>query len=83
MAIKSNLGRLVLPCKLDQFIAEKVSGGFNIISIDWEHAARVETLPMHHRDPFDRLIIAQAISENISIITSDAAFHLYPIKIVW
>ena len=44
---------------------------------------RVHDLPLHHRDPFDRLLIAQSQVENIPVITSDAAFDLYPIRRVW
>lgn len=48
-----------------------------------EHILRAETLPLHHRDPFDRLLIAQAIEENLAILTDDAHIHRYPVKIVW
>ena len=55
-----------------------------ILNITVEHLKRVaDDLPLHHRDPFDRLLIAQSQVENIPVITSDAAFDLYPIRRVW
>jgi PIN domain nuclease of toxin-antitoxin system len=57
--------------------------GFLILPIEPRHVAALTTLPFHHRDPFDRLIIAQAIIELIPIIGADTAFDDYPVKRVW
>jgi PIN domain nuclease of toxin-antitoxin system len=83
IAIKASLGRLSLPAPVDTYIGEKIASGFVLIPIEWTHAAAVERLPLHHRDPFDRLLIAQALSENLPIVTSDAGFSAYGVKVVW
>jgi PIN domain nuclease of toxin-antitoxin system len=57
--------------------------GFAILPISLEHATAVETLPMNHKDPFDRLLISQAILENLPIVSSDAAFDAYPVTRLW
>lgn len=57
--------------------------GIGIIPIHTAHLIRLESLPLHHRDPFDRLLIAQAIEENLAILTDDAHFRRYPVKTVW
>jgi PIN domain nuclease of toxin-antitoxin system len=83
IAIKVGLGRLTLPASVEEYIAEKVEGGFRVLSIDWTHAAGVERLPRHHRDPFDRLLITQALAENLPVVTNDAVFGSYGVAIVW
>jgi len=65
MAIKARLGRLALPCSVEEYVAEKLACGFSVLPVDWPHAAAVERMPMHHRDPFDRLLAAQAIAEKL------------------
>jgi PIN domain nuclease of toxin-antitoxin system len=83
LSIKSSLGRLTLPAPLDEYIAEKVQQGLRILAVEWTHAAAVERLPFHHRDPFDRLIVAQAQSERLAVVTKDPAFARYGIRTVW
>ena len=83
MAIKARLGRLTLPGTVEEYVAEKVAGGLAILPIEWTHAAAVERLPLHHRDPFDRLIVAQALAENLPIVSADPAFRRYGVKVVW
>jgi PIN domain nuclease of toxin-antitoxin system len=83
LAIKSSLGRLTLPASVDEYVSEKVQQGLRVLSVDWTHAASVERLPWRHRDPFDRLIVAQAQSESLSIVTKDPAFARYGIRVVW
>ncbi len=83
LSIKSSLGRLTLPAPPDEYIAEKVQQGLHILSVEWTHAAAVERLPFHHRDPFDRLIVAQAQSERLAVVTKDPAFARYGIRAVW
>lgn len=83
MAIKSSLRRLMLPARASDYIAEKVQRGLQILAIDWPVAAAVERLPFHHRDPFDRLIIAQAQAERLDVVTKDKVFRKYGVKVVW
>ena len=83
MAIKSSLGRLTLPAAATEYIAGKVQAGLVVLPVEWSHAAAVETLPLHHGDPFDRLIIAQAQTEGLSLVTRDAVFRDYGVRIIW
>ncbi len=85
LAIKSTLGRgLELPRPFPQFIDTVLEHyDFKILEISLSHLKHVHDLPLHHRDPFDRLLIAQSQVENIPVITSDAAFDHYPVQRVW
>jgi PIN domain nuclease of toxin-antitoxin system len=66
------------------FVQESiVDNGFAILSIEPRHTAELVSLPYHHRDPFDRLLIAQAIVEGMPIISGDPALDAYPIRRVW
>jgi PIN domain nuclease of toxin-antitoxin system len=83
MAIKASLGRLQLSGPVDAYVAEKVGQGYRMLAISWTHAARVEALPWHHRDPFDRLLVAQALTERCPVITRERAFRKYGVEVVW
>ncbi len=83
IAVKASLGRVTLPLPVAQYIADKVRQGLRVLSIDWPHAAAVERLPFHHRDPFDRLMVAQAQADGLAIVTKDAAFAKYDVRVVW
>jgi len=83
MAIKSSLGRLRLPAPLTDYLTEKVADRFRILPVEWPHAAAVEALPFHHRDPFDRLLVAQALIEDLTVVTGDAAFRAYGATVLW
>lgn len=56
---------------------------FSLLDITISHITVVATLPLHHRDPFDRLLIAQAVTENILILSADKIFNAYPIRRLW
>jgi len=78
IAIKSSIGKLSLSAPFDQLIPQQLSlNGFELLPIEVSHLAAVTTLPFHHRDPFDRLLIAQALAENMPIVSSDPAFDTY------
>ena len=79
IAIKKSLGKLQAPDDLSVQIEEK---RFTPLAISINHALTVEKLPLHHQDPFDRIIIAQAISENLIIITRDRKFKTYKVKTI-
>lgn len=83
IAIKCSLGKLVLDDPLEQFISKRLAEGFRILPIETPHLCGLKDLPFHHRDPFDRLIVAQAIHENMMVCSSDDHFPLYPIKVIW
>jgi PIN domain nuclease of toxin-antitoxin system len=83
MAIKSSLGRLTLPAAVAEYVAGKVRAGLVVLPVEWSHAAAVEILPHHHGDPFDRLIIAQAQAEGLSLVTRDAVFRDYGVRVIW
>jgi PIN domain nuclease of toxin-antitoxin system len=83
LAIKSSLGRLTLPASTAEYIEEKVQNGLHVLAIDWAHAAAVERLPFRHRDPFDRLLVAQAQIDRLTIVSSDAVFGKYGVRVVW
>lgn len=84
LAIKSSLGKLALPCEVEEFF---VQGSRDLLArplgLELNAIARVTQLPMHHRDPFDRLIISQALIERCCVVTSDARFASYGIYVVW
>jgi PIN domain nuclease of toxin-antitoxin system len=82
--IKVSLGKLSLPRPLADIIATQVSENqIKIMQIDLSHIYTLDLLPLHHRDPFDRIIIAQAINEKISIASIDKAFDAYSIQRIW
>lgn len=83
MAIKASLGRLRLADTVDAFISEKLLQGYLMLPISWEHAARVERLPWHHRDPFDRLLSAQALVERCPIVSRDRVLRKYGVDVIW
>ena len=84
MAIKSSLGKLILKQSLDKLILSQLQENYiDQLTISFRHVTRVKKLPFHHRDPFDRLLIAQAIEEDIPVLTADAAFDQYKIKRLW
>lgn len=62
---------------------ELPQNGFDLLGIELQHATLVEILPPHHRDPFDRLLIAQALAENIPIVSRDESFDAYGVTRLW
>ena len=80
VAIKRSLGKLEAP---DDLVATLLAGGAQPLPFGLEHAAAVETLRWHHRDPFDRLLIAQAVVERAALVSSDGAFRAYDVRVMW
>lgn len=83
MAIKASLGRLQLSDPVAAYVTEKIGQGYRMLPVSWVHATRVETLPWHHRDPFDRLLAAQALTEGCVLVTRDRVFRKYGVQILW
>lgn len=83
LAIKASLGKLDVPRNLAAWLPPELdAGGIQLLPIELEHALGVEHLPRHHGDPFDRLLIAQAIAEDLTIVTSDRAFSRYDVRLL-
>lgn len=83
IAIKTGIGRLKLNKDLAELKEYIGKYNFNLLSISIEHTLEVQRLKFIHRDPFDRILIAQALHENFEIITRDKNIKLYDIKTIW
>lgn len=84
LAIKSSLGKITFKKNLDDFIQEHVRGNnIDILRIEMPHVFRIENLPYHHYDPFDRLLIAQSIENSLTILSADNIFDKYNVTRVW
>jgi PIN domain nuclease of toxin-antitoxin system len=84
MAIKLQLGKLQLNRSLSSLIiTQQQVNDLQILTVQLVHVLAVESLPVYHKDPFDRLLIAQAITENLPILSVDEVFDHYPIQRLW
>lgn len=79
-AIKVSLGRLELP---DTIEAGVLASGFEKLLITFSHAERAAGLPLHHRDPFDRMLIAQAQTEGLTLVSRDRLLEPYDVEMLW
>ncbi|BAZ47333.1 hypothetical protein NIES4102_43790 (plasmid) [Chondrocystis sp. NIES-4102] len=83
MSIKFNLSKLTLDPNYEEFIEREVTTStIQLLNIELEHLRINATLPFHHKDPFDRLIIAQSMAEDIPIVTVDSAFNKYTVNLI-
>ena len=83
MAIKASLGKLRLPATLERFVAEQcAANGIQLLSMTLAHVAAVESLPFHHRDPFDRLLVAQARHEEMALVSRDPSLRAYGVSVI-
>ncbi|NOQ35191.1 MAG: PIN domain-containing protein [Methylococcaceae bacterium] len=83
MAIKTSLGKLDIQTPLDQLKQLIIENGMEILPIEIEHTLLVAKLPFHHKDPFDRLLIAQASIEKMTLLSKDEKFSHYDIQLLW
>ncbi|WP_445630436.1 type II toxin-antitoxin system VapC family toxin [Nostoc sp. DSM 114167] len=84
LQIKSQLGKLNLSSSLPNFIeTQQRVNNLQILPIELTHIYALEALPSHHRDPFDRILIAQAIVEKMPLLSIDAVFDIYPVQRIW
>jgi PIN domain nuclease of toxin-antitoxin system len=82
--IKTQTGRLSLPRPTGPFIISRLaSNGVQILPVSADHVLRIESLPNHHNDPFDRILIAQSLEEKLPLVTADRAFARYPVDVIW
>jgi PIN domain nuclease of toxin-antitoxin system len=81
---KVKVGKLILPVPVGDYLSEKLKmNGVMVLPITFAHVRRLEELPLHHRDPFDRILIAQSLDENVPVVTSDPWFQRYTVEVVW
>ncbi|MFM8286388.1 MAG: type II toxin-antitoxin system VapC family toxin [Planctomycetaceae bacterium] len=84
IAIKIKLGKYALPQPYQEFMeAQLALNDFRILPIEPRHTALLTTMPFHHKDPFDRLLVAQALSESVSMISIDSQLDAYGVQRVW
>lgn len=84
IAIKTSIGKLTLTQPFETFLPQQLElNDITILSIELAHLAIVSALPFYHRDPFDRLLIAQAMNEQLPVVSADAAFDAYAIERLW
>ncbi|NHE59642.1 type II toxin-antitoxin system VapC family toxin [Cyclobacterium plantarum] len=81
--IKVNIGKLTLPFTLEELVKETLSNDIEILDIEMNHILKNVHIPLYHRDPFDRLIISQAMVEELPIISSGDKFSLYKVSRIW
>jgi PIN domain nuclease of toxin-antitoxin system len=80
VAIKRSLGKLQAPAELARTL---LGAGAQPLAVTLDHAARVEALPWHHRDPFDRVLVSQALTEGAAIVSQDDRLRAYGVPLVW
>lgn len=84
IAIKSQTGKLGLPTNLEQFITDQIQrNGMSVMPIQLAHTLAIYRLPLIHRDPFDRMLVAQSQSEDVPILTVDPLITQYAVKTLW
>lgn len=84
LIIKTSIGKLTLPEPAHEFVESRVVLlSCSVLDITREHLRNLATLPLHHRDPFDRMLIAQAQAEGLILVTSDRAFDSYDVAKIW
>lgn len=84
LAIKLSLGKLRLAQSVERFIPEQLArNGFTLLGLEFRHVARVGDLPFHHRDPFDRVLVAQALQDDLAIVSADRVLRKYGVTVVW
>lgn len=83
IAIKINLGKLSIKFSFEKFASFLSDNDIEMLPIAFDHLIQLSSLEKHHRDPFDRIIIAQGMVENLTILTKDQYFPDYPVKTLW
>ena len=83
VGIKINIGKLVFPQNTNGFVHQIQKNGFELLPINASHIAAIEQLPLIHRDPFDRLLVATAIVEQMGLLSCDANIKQYPVNYIW
>ena len=80
IAIKTSLGRIAVPMAVEDILDE---AGFALLPVTFAHTAEVAKLPHHHRDPFDRMLVAQARTEGLALVSHDQMIRKYDVQVMW
>lgn len=84
LAIKANLGRFAVTGDFEAWLLAQLAGNrFDVLPILLPHVLALSRLPAHHKDPFDRILIAQAMGEKMALLTTDTDIRKYPVEVVW
>jgi PIN domain nuclease of toxin-antitoxin system len=83
MVIKAQLGKLTLRLPLADIASQQQANGLQILPVNLTHALALEGLPAIHKDPFDRLLIAQASVEGADLVSADQVLHQYSVRVLW
>lgn len=83
LSIKISLGKLSLARDISRLVAELPDDGMRLLEISTDHCVTVAKLPFHHRDPFDRMLLSQAIREDLTLLSCDQEFQNYPVRLLW
>ena len=84
VAIKLSLKKITVSVPIDEFFPKNmVRNQFSWLRLTIKHFLAVSQMPLHHRDPFDRMLIAQSMTENMLIVSADTAFDAYPVQRLW
>jgi PIN domain nuclease of toxin-antitoxin system len=81
---KVQIGKLDLPQPAGPFVTARLAAnGVRILPIRLDHVLRLESIDLRHRDPFDRMLVAQSLEEDIPLVSADPAFKAYPVNVIW
>jgi PIN domain nuclease of toxin-antitoxin system len=81
---KVQIGKLALPTPVGDYLADKLKmNGVSVLPVTFAHVRRLEGIPLHHRDPFDRILIAQSLEEKLPLVSADPQFEKYSIQLIW
>ncbi len=83
MSIKSSLGKLGIATSVEHLVRGGLERGVRLLDVTGDHAYVIERLPFHHRDPFDRLLVAQAMHEGMHLVSRDAQLDAYAVTRIW
>lgn len=83
IVVKQQLGKLTLHLPLNNILAQQQANGLQPLELQMAHVLAVENLPLLHKDPFDRLLIAQAIVESATLVSADAIIAQYAVSVLW
>ena len=82
--VKAKTKKISLPEPVGSFLTSELAASHvRVLPITLNHVLRIESLDLHHRDPFDRMLIAQSLEENVPVLTADPVFRKYPVQVIW